>query len=199
MSEELLPCPFCGEESKLEIFEHGKGTEDYDCYVQCQCCTTTGPSINDWRGDAIAAWNRRAPLPTEQSSAHRPAVARSDKPQDGFVLPPTRGTDSQHDASPSATDEIDFLTEWLQFIGEPVGVECCGRGYGDGECCNNPVPVTVTLPELEKAMNERLNVLVAKLPASGFREGRNAQPDSNQENHATEAVRADRAAQKGMK
>lgn len=59
MTEEIHSCPFCGRGDTLTVYEHG-GRENPDCFVQCDCCATTGPMAES-KDLAIAAWNRRAP------------------------------------------------------------------------------------------------------------------------------------------
>lgn len=56
-NEALLPCPFCGEASDLNVHVYGNGEDD--AYVQCRECTTCGPDGGDREG-AIAKWNHRA-------------------------------------------------------------------------------------------------------------------------------------------
>ena len=51
---ELKPCPFCGGTQLTIISVYGE-----DCYVNCDACTTCGPS-GETREEAIEAWNRRA-------------------------------------------------------------------------------------------------------------------------------------------
>lgn len=53
----LMPCPFCGENSDLHVYEH----YDDDAYVQCRECTTCGPDGGDFAG-AVIKWNTRAAL-----------------------------------------------------------------------------------------------------------------------------------------
>lgn len=56
MSEELKPCPFCGESNTLFV-EH-----DVSYYVVCNLCNygcgTTAPVVRSEQ-EAIEAWNRR--------------------------------------------------------------------------------------------------------------------------------------------
>jgi Lar family restriction alleviation protein len=61
MTEELLPCPFCGSTDLREI------TPDHIDYAQVWCggCTATGP-LKDCVGNykrPAEAWNTRAPDP----------------------------------------------------------------------------------------------------------------------------------------
>ena len=48
--DELKPCPFCG---SRDVAPTGR------C-IECYRCHSTGPE-REFRGDAIAAWNRRTP------------------------------------------------------------------------------------------------------------------------------------------
>jgi hypothetical protein len=65
-AEEVLPCPFCGNEVKSQSFWYGcaPGNEPRGYYVFCLECSETdaldGPR-RDTLEDAIAAWNRRTP------------------------------------------------------------------------------------------------------------------------------------------
>jgi Lar family restriction alleviation protein len=54
MSEELKPCPFCGENKLIlqEIIAN-------NCYVKCLLCITDGP-VGENEQEAIDAWNKRA-------------------------------------------------------------------------------------------------------------------------------------------
>lgn len=52
MSEELLPCPFCGSKDGPFVYVHHR--------VVCGGCDTEGPSLHDDMETNIAAWNRRA-------------------------------------------------------------------------------------------------------------------------------------------
>ena len=61
MSEELLPCPFCGGEAKLQDFQSASGRmwlvgcSDNTCVIPCD--TSLGYLTKQ---RAIKAWNRRA-------------------------------------------------------------------------------------------------------------------------------------------
>lgn len=67
MSDELLPCPFCGlvpDVNNPATFRHETG----DRWASVVCCIV-GPEIRagiytpleEWKDEAIAAWNERAP------------------------------------------------------------------------------------------------------------------------------------------
>lgn len=70
MTQELLPCPFCGGEPETS----GSMSRTY---VYCEACGASGSSIfhggptndrdilNRCEAEAIAAWNRRAPIARE--------------------------------------------------------------------------------------------------------------------------------------
>lgn len=62
-TEELEPCPFCGEEAQLmedELnFSSNRGT------VMCMNCFATSSDEDDWK-DAISAWNTRALSPVNE-------------------------------------------------------------------------------------------------------------------------------------
>lgn len=53
---DLKPCPFCGPGTELKAYRHGP--DEPDCYVQCDGCTTCGPSAKT-EPLAEEAWNRR--------------------------------------------------------------------------------------------------------------------------------------------
>jgi len=50
--------------------------------------------------------------------------------------------------------ERDFLEEWLQYAGTPIGQECCGRD-GGGECCGFPDPVYPSAEQVIELMANR--------------------------------------------
>ena len=71
MTQELLPCPFCGGEAKLHF---GLAGFD-DAQIDCQSCASSGPNFDEspYQGEgarnynaaeAIIAWNTRAASPT---------------------------------------------------------------------------------------------------------------------------------------
>lgn len=62
MTDQLLPCPFCGGEAKILEGAPGLYSADNTLYhAKCQSCGSCGASIYDHgRGGAIAAWNRRS-------------------------------------------------------------------------------------------------------------------------------------------
>lgn len=49
--------------------------------------------------------------------------------------------------------ERDFLEEWLQYAGTPIGQECCGR-HGS-ECCGCPDPVYPSAAQVIELMASR--------------------------------------------
>lgn len=59
---ELLPCPFCGEDGRIE--RHGGGPMSTSLDWFCVCCT--GCEAHTWGGGtpelAVAAWNHRPAL-----------------------------------------------------------------------------------------------------------------------------------------
>ena len=70
MSEELKPCPFCGEEAKIRAVNKSYG---FTIWCQCECgartqgyCpntdheVTTMSNIEQCKNKAMEAWNRRA-------------------------------------------------------------------------------------------------------------------------------------------
>ena len=66
MSEDLLRCPFCGAEAKVEYMgpsrEQIQHAQDYDVayYVQCSGCQVTTDQ-SDTPQHVIDLWNRRTP------------------------------------------------------------------------------------------------------------------------------------------
>jgi hypothetical protein len=91
MSEEvkLLPCPFCGsipDVSNPDTF----ATINTSKYGAVMCCIT-GPevrtsymSLEHWRGDAIAAWNRRPTHPESAVSGEWVPVSERLPTHDGY-------------------------------------------------------------------------------------------------------------------
>jgi Lar family restriction alleviation protein len=69
VSEQLLPCPFCGGKGTLLSHEDPRVT-NYSYQVVCGGCDATGASTDcDWNGDtskakddAVRQWNTRADL-----------------------------------------------------------------------------------------------------------------------------------------
>jgi hypothetical protein len=70
MNTELLPCPFCGGDAEHGTIEYsaraavdiGNGTQRRYHFCNCTACGVSNAGITGHasRGDAIAAWNRRA-------------------------------------------------------------------------------------------------------------------------------------------
>jgi len=73
-ASEVKACPFCGGRARLISHESPEVT-NYGYEVNCDECAAQGPSTDcEWDGnaeyakrDAIAAWNRRAPLAAEKA------------------------------------------------------------------------------------------------------------------------------------
>lgn len=71
---DLLPCPFCGETAELDGVGYKGSADCYEVYVRCSgCSASTDGSLVDQSGNndeayaieqAVAAWNRRADLPS---------------------------------------------------------------------------------------------------------------------------------------
>lgn len=53
MREEVNPCPFCGEEEALALYDYPAGS----FAVSCANCGFRGPATGYSESDAIAAWN----------------------------------------------------------------------------------------------------------------------------------------------
>ena len=76
MSDDLLPCPFCGGEAYIDGTSWTTRDGKDQSWVTCMKCGTYGPSSTD----AIAAWNRRAiPATDEREKALREAAAMFDE------------------------------------------------------------------------------------------------------------------------
>lgn len=58
MTEELKPCPFCG--ASAQVAEMPRGFRNYFA-LECAMCSGEGPP-GKTSAEAIAAWNRRAPV-----------------------------------------------------------------------------------------------------------------------------------------
>lgn len=56
MSDELLPCPFCGASAIVERFESAKTPYEYVSCVECDASTDTHCAI----GESAEKWNTRA-------------------------------------------------------------------------------------------------------------------------------------------
>jgi hypothetical protein len=71
MMSELMPCPFCGSEARVD-YNFGR-----DPWVQCtniEACGATDGAVWETEDEAIKHWNRRAPVSTPQQSAQRASV-----------------------------------------------------------------------------------------------------------------------------
>ena len=76
---ELKPCPFCGGKAEIMV-------DDEEFYIQCKGMPTENCPSNCGlieifypKEEAIAAWNRRAPHPTEARLEKLLALVRQDK------------------------------------------------------------------------------------------------------------------------
>ncbi len=49
--------------------------------------------------------------------------------------------------------ELEFLGDWLQYAGTPIGQECCGRA--GSECCGCPDPVYLSAEQVIEQMANR--------------------------------------------
>ena len=65
---ELLPCPFCGGEARLEMSTNIFGERTYRVYCTGGICGAR-IGLRDSREDAVNAWNLRVPIcpPLEDS------------------------------------------------------------------------------------------------------------------------------------
>ena len=68
---ELLPCPFCGGINIIHCCHH----------MYCHACGADGPDADSQcESEAIAAWNKRTPQPTQAQAG---AVPLTDEPDCG--------------------------------------------------------------------------------------------------------------------
>lgn len=61
MTDNLLPCPFCGGEAELK-HRPISGSDDKGWFVRCRCSARIGLKVNGigmTKAEAIAAWNTR--------------------------------------------------------------------------------------------------------------------------------------------
>ena len=71
MTDDLKPCPFCGE---IDTIIRNGTVEDDWCAVSCEKCYSQGPhQYTD--PHAIADWNRRAALPRPEDAARIAALS----------------------------------------------------------------------------------------------------------------------------
>jgi Lar family restriction alleviation protein len=77
ISEELLPCPFCGGAAK--IVHHHK----YAVTARCMACECDGPDV-ETEAEAIAAWNLRT-IPTFCDRCSSPVACK-----DGCQISPSK-------------------------------------------------------------------------------------------------------------
>lgn len=90
---ELLPCPFCGSD------EIAINTELSISYVDCGACDTQGPVVEGSPAAAIAGWNRRAALQSQDRECAPDMFWNADDPE-------SYGGECLHDAVVYATDEF---------------------------------------------------------------------------------------------
>ena len=57
--------------------------------------------------------------------------------------------------------ELEFLENWLQYAGTPIGQECCGRA--GSECCGCPEPVYLSAEQVLEQMANRHREIQAML------------------------------------
>ena len=70
---ELLPCPFCGGETRVDA-RNPNGAWIVRCWKEASCAGRGGAYPPDMKAEAIAAWNRRAPIPDQRSDAEDAAM-----------------------------------------------------------------------------------------------------------------------------
>jgi len=65
----LLPCPFCGGEAQVHVYEYTCAEHNYgDAWVACKIECAAG-QLFAAPAQAIAAWNRRVPAHREGGGA----------------------------------------------------------------------------------------------------------------------------------
>lgn len=57
--------------------------------------------------------------------------------------------------------ELEFLENWLQYAGTPIGQECCG--LAGSECCGCPDPVYLSAEQVIEQMANRHREIQAML------------------------------------
>jgi Lar family restriction alleviation protein len=62
----LKPCPFCGGSAFVNVFWAGAHFHEAKC---SSCEAKSPPTEHDSEAEAIAAWNRRRPLTTDEREA----------------------------------------------------------------------------------------------------------------------------------
>lgn len=133
MSDELLPCPFCGGEAKVDGPENhvapGIGIgysifcDNDDCYLGCM----DSPIFYHWRPDAVTAWNARAAVTDEQFAQ---AV------HDGRAWEPARTCRDFGGEEGTNGEGYDFACSacgWCGDVTEPNYCQNCGAKVV-GEC-----------------------------------------------------------------
>jgi Lar family restriction alleviation protein len=108
VSEDMLPCPFCGGEVEVREMMSDMGRQWFD--VGCRHCEASGPAFEfdpeadeerEMTAQAIAAWNRRAPSELLASRLAKQAPA-------GWVLAPHEATPAMIDAGNAHMAQVDL-------------------------------------------------------------------------------------------
>lgn len=114
ISEELLPCPFCGAVPKWEendaVDARSWGPE---YRIACRNAACFGPVTSNYgnRPDAIAAWNRRAPPSGEAGEVTDEMVERAMKE---FALIAHKTTPERYDEDKAASQTYPIGRERLE-------------------------------------------------------------------------------------
>jgi hypothetical protein len=124
---EPLPCPFCG--GKADWYQDGT-------FLLCRDCEADGPTKGDWY-EAVAAWNRRAPV------APPPPQSRDPAPIPKTPLYPVYGMGGGSAAEMRAQDE------WTKIYGPPPG-DPGSRVWKKGE----PLPTEEARQILSETMDQ---------------------------------------------
>jgi len=74
MSEELKPCPFCGESPILSVMTYGKEVRPCVSCENLRCSVSPCTEGFEMQAEAIAAWNKRASAAEEQVAVLRAAL-----------------------------------------------------------------------------------------------------------------------------
>lgn len=108
MSDELLPCPFCGAQP---VVRNPRWTND-SMYAYCVSCDARGP-YGENKKTAIAAWNRRTPtMPADVRATMREALTYRKAQTEKFVATVGRyGLTSSEHANRIAA--IDAALAWI--------------------------------------------------------------------------------------
>ncbi len=98
ISEELLPCPFCGSPAEMEWW-HGGGPDKQMISCSSLVCEACPSVTGETPAEAIANWNTRAPLALEGLAARSGGVVK------GWIETEDDGVSEKHSIAPLSTIE----------------------------------------------------------------------------------------------